>query len=47
VLAAKIPDDDRDRIQRSVEAEIAEAIGFAESSPFPADDELYAGVLHD
>jgi TPP-dependent pyruvate/acetoin dehydrogenase alpha subunit len=46
ILAAKIHDDDRARIEKTVEAEIAAAIEFAESSPFPSDDELYAHVLH-
>lgn len=47
VLAAKVPDPERTRIESAVEAEIAAAITFAEESPFPADAELYSNVLHD
>jgi TPP-dependent pyruvate/acetoin dehydrogenase alpha subunit len=46
ILAAKIGRDELAVIEKTVEAEIASAIEFAEASPFPADDELYAHVLH-
>lgn len=46
ILAAEINDGDRAEIEQSVEAEIARAIEFAEASPFPGDEELYANVLH-
>lgn len=35
----------RQRIEQEVEAAIAEAIAFAESSPFPAPEELYTDVF--
>jgi TPP-dependent pyruvate/acetoin dehydrogenase alpha subunit len=35
----------RERIEKEVEAEIAGAIAFAESSPFPAPEELYTDVF--
>jgi TPP-dependent pyruvate/acetoin dehydrogenase alpha subunit len=47
MLAAKIPASDRAQIENIVEAEIADAIAFAEESPYPADHELYLDVLHD
>jgi TPP-dependent pyruvate/acetoin dehydrogenase alpha subunit len=46
ILATKIADPERAQIEKVVEAEIADAIAFAESSPFPADNELYVDVLH-
>jgi TPP-dependent pyruvate/acetoin dehydrogenase alpha subunit len=47
ILAAQVADAERAQIESAVEAEIAEAITFAENSAFPADDELYTHVLHD
>jgi TPP-dependent pyruvate/acetoin dehydrogenase alpha subunit len=47
VLAAKVPDAERVRIEAAIETEIAEAIKFAEESPFPEGPELYTNVLHD
>jgi TPP-dependent pyruvate/acetoin dehydrogenase alpha subunit len=47
ILAAKIPDSERSQVENMVEAEIADAIAFAEESPYPADHELYSDVLHD
>jgi TPP-dependent pyruvate/acetoin dehydrogenase alpha subunit len=46
ILGEQLHGAERARIDGAVEAEIAAAIGFAEASPFPADDELGLGVLH-
>lgn len=46
LLAAQVHDDDRAKIEKSIEAEIVQAIEFAEASPFPAAAELHTHVLH-
>ena len=46
-LAAMLPADRRARIEREVEAEIADAMAFAESSPFPESQDLLADVFAD
>jgi TPP-dependent pyruvate/acetoin dehydrogenase alpha subunit len=43
-LAARLDPVERKRIEDGVEAEIADAFAFAESSPFPADAELFTDV---
>jgi pyruvate dehydrogenase E1 component alpha subunit len=40
-----IADEQRARIDSEVELDIADAIEFAESSPFPAIEELYTNVF--
>jgi len=42
-----IPSDERARIGAEVEAELKDAIRFAEESPFPTQDQLYADVFKD
>ncbi|MBM4087056.1 MAG: thiamine pyrophosphate-dependent dehydrogenase E1 component subunit alpha, partial [Planctomycetes bacterium] len=44
-LAALLPIQSRERIEREVEAEIREAFEFAEESPFPDERELYRDVF--
>ena len=44
-IGALLPIAMKRQIERSVEAEIADAISFAEASAFPADEELYADVF--
>lgn len=44
MLAAKVPADRRAAIERETEAEIKDAIDFAEKSPFPDLSELYTDV---
>lgn len=44
-LAAALPAEARRRLEAEVEGEIAEAIAFAEASPFPDAAELYADVV--
>jgi TPP-dependent pyruvate/acetoin dehydrogenase alpha subunit len=46
-LAAALPDAARRRIEAEVAAEIADALAFAEQSPFPDAAELYADVCKD
>jgi TPP-dependent pyruvate/acetoin dehydrogenase alpha subunit len=43
-LGARLDPAERKRIEDGVEAEIADAFAFAESSPFPDDAELYTDV---
>ncbi len=43
-LRGKVADEQRVQIEAAVEAEIAEAIEFAETSPFPDAHELYTDV---
>jgi TPP-dependent pyruvate/acetoin dehydrogenase alpha subunit len=43
-IGAMVSPDRRRQIEQEVEAEIAEAISFAERSPFPAAYELYTDV---
>ena len=45
VLGELVPDGERETIHKEVEAEIAEAIDFAEKSPFPDLKELYTDVF--
>ena len=40
-----ISDDRRTEIDAEIELEIADAVEFAESSPFPAIDKLYSNVF--
>jgi TPP-dependent pyruvate/acetoin dehydrogenase alpha subunit len=44
-VAALVAPADRARIEQEVEDEVAAAFAFAESSPFPPADELYADVF--
>jgi len=44
-LAALVEPSRREEIEAEVEAEIADAFAFAESSPFPAPHELYTDVF--
>jgi TPP-dependent pyruvate/acetoin dehydrogenase alpha subunit len=44
-LGANLAPDDRARIDREVEAEIAAAIEFAETSAFPDDADLFTDVF--
>jgi TPP-dependent pyruvate/acetoin dehydrogenase alpha subunit len=44
LLAARLDPAERKRIEDAVEAEVADAFAFAESSPFPPDTELYTDV---
>ncbi len=44
-LASEINDKTREAIESEVDAEIAAAIRFAESSPFPEDDEVFDHVF--
>ena len=44
-VAALVAPDERARIEQEVEAEVAAAFAFAESSPFPPAEELYADVF--
>jgi len=46
-LAALLPADSRSKIEAAVEAEIQDAIRFAEESPFPDPAELYSDVYKD
>lgn len=46
MIGGSIPADEREQIEAEVEREIAEAIAFAEASPFPADHELSDHVYH-
>jgi TPP-dependent pyruvate/acetoin dehydrogenase alpha subunit len=43
-LAGSIDGDARRRIEAEVEAELTDAFAFAEASPFPAADQLYADL---
>jgi pyruvate dehydrogenase E1 component alpha subunit len=43
-LGAMLAEPTRERIAAEIDAAIADAVGFAEESPFPAADELYAHV---
>jgi TPP-dependent pyruvate/acetoin dehydrogenase alpha subunit len=43
-VARMIPDERRTEIDSEIELEIADAVEFAESSPFPAIDKLYSNV---
>jgi TPP-dependent pyruvate/acetoin dehydrogenase alpha subunit len=47
VIGNKLSVEDRDRIQRSVEAEIAEAFAYAESAEIPAESELLTDLFRD
>jgi TPP-dependent pyruvate/acetoin dehydrogenase alpha subunit len=44
-VAALLAPADRARIEQEVEAEVAAAFAFAESSPFPAAEELYTDMF--
>ncbi len=44
-IGAQLPADVRRRIDAEVDAEIAEAIAFAEASPFPEPEALYTDVV--
>jgi TPP-dependent pyruvate/acetoin dehydrogenase alpha subunit len=44
VLAALLPDNRRKAIDEEIETEIANAVNFAESSPFPDIKALYSNV---
>jgi 2-oxoisovalerate dehydrogenase E1 component len=44
-MAGMLEPGERGRLAGEVEAEIADAIAFAEASPFPADAELYTDVF--
>jgi TPP-dependent pyruvate/acetoin dehydrogenase alpha subunit len=44
LLGERLAPAERERIQQEVEAEIAEAFAFAESSPFPAESELMTDI---
>ena len=46
-MGGTLPERERLRIQEEVEREIAEAIRFAEDSPFPPGEELYTDVFKD
>ncbi len=46
-LAALLPPDTRSKIEAEVEAEIEDAIRFAEESPFPDPAELYSDMYKD
>lgn len=46
-LGAMLEESERQRIEREVEAEIAEAFEYAEGSPFPADEELYTDMFEE
>jgi TPP-dependent pyruvate/acetoin dehydrogenase alpha subunit len=45
-IASKIPEAERIGIEQAINAEIAQAIEFAELSAYPHDEELYSDVLH-
>jgi TPP-dependent pyruvate/acetoin dehydrogenase alpha subunit len=45
IVGAQLAADLRGEIEKTVEAEIAEAFVFAEESPFPAADELFTDVF--
>ena len=45
VIGDRLEASVRQEIERGVEAEIREAIGFAEESPFPEPGELYSDVF--
>lgn len=44
-LGEMIDDERREVIEREIEAEISEAIEFAENSPFPSQEELYTDMF--
>jgi TPP-dependent pyruvate/acetoin dehydrogenase alpha subunit len=44
VVGNRLPPAQRQRIEQEVEQEIAEAFAFAESSPFPEDEELFTDM---
>ncbi len=44
-IGAKLDPAERERLESEVEREIAEAIEFAEKSPFPPPEELYTDVF--
>jgi TPP-dependent pyruvate/acetoin dehydrogenase alpha subunit len=44
-IGAKIPAKRRDELNATIEAEIADAIAFAEASPFPGQEALYTNVF--
>ena len=46
-LAAMIPETDRKKIEGAVEAEIRDAVDFAEKSPFPESGELLRDVFEE
>ena len=46
-MGAALDGANRSRIDAEIEAEIADAIEFAERSPFPEGKELYAHVYAD
>ncbi|MEM7033270.1 MAG: thiamine pyrophosphate-dependent enzyme, partial [Chloroflexota bacterium] len=46
-IRALVDSDQRAKIETEVEAEIADAIDFAENSPFPESDELYTDLYKD
>ena len=46
-IAAKLPPHERAQIEAGVEKEIAEAIKFAEDSPFPHAEELFTDVFEE
>jgi TPP-dependent pyruvate/acetoin dehydrogenase alpha subunit len=46
-LAAMVAPSVRERIETDVEDELADAIDFAETSPFPDEMDLYTDVLRD
>jgi TPP-dependent pyruvate/acetoin dehydrogenase alpha subunit len=45
-IGAKIPQSERTEIEDTIDAEIKEAIAFAEVSQFPQPDELYSNIFH-
>lgn len=46
-LAARLPAELREKIEAAVTEDIAEAIRFAEDSPFPTQEQLYVDVFAD
>jgi TPP-dependent pyruvate/acetoin dehydrogenase alpha subunit len=45
IVGAQLEVEQRRKIEDEVEAEVAEAIAFAEESPFPEDDELFTDIF--
>ena len=43
-IGAMLPENERAAVDAEIEKELADAVAFAEASPFPADKELYANV---
>ena len=44
-LESELADEHVDEVQRAVEQQIADAVAFAEASPFPPERELFDHVL--